>query len=64
MKFPLSWLKQYLDTQASVEELAAKLNAIGLEVEGIENPAEKLAGFASPECSPLRCIPMLTSCRC
>jgi phenylalanyl-tRNA synthetase beta chain len=45
MKFPLSWLKQYLDTQASVEELAAKLNAIGLEVEGIENPAEKLAGF-------------------
>ena len=45
MKFPLSWLRQYLDTQASVEELAAKLNAIGLEVEGIENPAEKLAGF-------------------
>ena len=45
MKFPLSWLKQYLDTSASVEELAAKLNGIGLEVEGIENPAEKLAGF-------------------
>ena len=45
MKFPLSWLRQYLDTSASVEELAAKLNAIGLEVEGIENPADKLAGF-------------------
>ena len=45
MKFTLSWLKQYLDTQASVEEIAAKLNAIGLEVEGIEDPAEKLAGF-------------------
>ncbi len=45
MKFTLSWLKQYLDTQAGVEEIAAKLNAIGLEVEGIENPAEKLAGF-------------------
>ncbi|MFS0848574.1 phenylalanine--tRNA ligase subunit beta [Novosphingobium panipatense] len=45
MKFSLSWLKQYLDTDATIEEIAAKLNAIGLEVEGIEDPAEKLAGF-------------------
>ena len=45
MKFTLSWLKQYLDTQASVDEIAAKLNAIGLEVEGIEDPAQRLAGF-------------------
>ena len=45
MKFSLSWLKQYLDTEASVEDIARRLNAIGLEVEGVENPAEKLAGF-------------------
>lgn len=45
MKFSLTWLKDHLDTEASVEEISAKLNAIGLEVEGIENPAEKLAGF-------------------
>jgi phenylalanyl-tRNA synthetase beta chain len=45
MKFSLSWLKAYLSTEASLEEIAAKLNAIGLEVEGIEDPAEKLAGF-------------------
>jgi phenylalanyl-tRNA synthetase beta chain len=45
MKFSLSWLKSYLETEASLEEIAAKLNAIGLEVEGIEDPAEKLAGF-------------------
>ena len=45
MKFTLSWLKDHLDTQASVEEVAAKLNAIGLEVEGIENPAQKLGAF-------------------
>jgi phenylalanyl-tRNA synthetase beta chain len=45
MKFSLSWLKDHLDTTASVDEIADKLNAIGLEVEGIENPAEKLAGF-------------------
>jgi phenylalanyl-tRNA synthetase beta chain len=45
MKFSLTWLKDYLETEASVETIAAKLNAIGLEVEGIENPAERLAGF-------------------
>ncbi len=45
MKFSLSWLKHFLETEATVEEIAAKLNAIGLEVEGIEDPAEKLAGF-------------------
>ena len=45
MKFSLSWLKQYLVTEASVEEIARTLNAIGLEVEGVEDPALKLAGF-------------------
>ncbi|MDE2404807.1 MAG: phenylalanine--tRNA ligase subunit beta [Sphingomonadales bacterium] len=45
MKFSLSWLKAYLDTDASVEQIAATCNAIGLEVEGIEDPAAKLAGF-------------------
>jgi phenylalanyl-tRNA synthetase beta chain len=45
MKFTLSWLKEHLDTQASVEEIVEKLTAIGLEVEGVENPAEKLAPF-------------------
>lgn len=45
MKFSLSWLKDHLDTTASAEEIAARLNAIGLEVESVENPADKLAGF-------------------
>ena len=45
MKFSLTWLKDHLDTEASVEAISAKLNAIGLEVEGIENPADRLAGF-------------------
>ncbi|MEO7247427.1 MAG: phenylalanine--tRNA ligase subunit beta, partial [Novosphingobium sp.] len=45
MKFSLSWLKYFLETEASVAEISAQLNAIGLEVEGIENPADKLAGF-------------------
>ncbi len=45
MKFSLEWLKYFLDTQASVEEISATLNSIGIEVEGIEDPAQKLAGF-------------------
>ncbi len=45
MKFSLEWLTYFLETEASVEEISAKLNAIGLEVEGVEEPAEKLEGF-------------------
>jgi phenylalanyl-tRNA synthetase beta chain len=45
MKFSLAWLKQYLETDATVAEIAARLNALGIEVEGIEDPAERLAGF-------------------
>ncbi len=45
MKFSLDWLTDFLDTEASVAEIAAALNAIGHEVEGIEDPADKLAGF-------------------
>ncbi|KLE34439.1 phenylalanine--tRNA ligase subunit beta [Aurantiacibacter luteus] len=49
MKFSLEWLKDYLDTDASVAEISAALNAIGIEVEGIEDPADKLAGFRVAE---------------
>ncbi len=45
MKFTLSWLKEHLDTQAPLAEIVDTLTRIGLEVEGLENPAEKLAGF-------------------
>ena len=45
MKFSLTWLKDYLETDASVEVIAAKLNSIGLEVEGVEDPAARLTGF-------------------
>lgn len=45
MKFTLSWLKEHLETSATLEEILRALNDIGLEVEGVENPAEKLNGF-------------------
>jgi len=49
MKFSLSWLKDYLDTDASLDVIVAKLNAIGLEVDTVENPAEKLGAFTVAE---------------
>ncbi len=45
MKFSLSWLKAHLETDADINAVADCLNRIGLEVEGIENPADKLAAF-------------------
>ncbi len=49
MKFSLEWLKYFLETEATTAEIAAKLNAIGIEVEDIEDPAQKLVGFAVAE---------------
>jgi len=45
MKFTLAWLKEHLDTDASLTEIADKLTMIGLEVERIEDPAKALAPF-------------------
>jgi phenylalanyl-tRNA synthetase beta chain len=45
MKFSLEWLRDYLDTGTGVQEIADTLNRIGHEVEGIDDPAERLAGF-------------------
>jgi phenylalanyl-tRNA synthetase beta chain len=45
MKFSLSWLKDHLDTNADAETVAEMLTRIGLEVEGIDNPAEALKPF-------------------
>ncbi len=49
MKFTLSWLKEHLDTKASLEELCDKLTAIGLEIENIEDRAKALAPFIIAE---------------
>ncbi|MFT5630915.1 MAG: phenylalanyl-tRNA synthetase beta chain [Gammaproteobacteria bacterium] len=45
MKFTLSWLKKHLDTTATVDEISEALTDLGLEVEGIENPSDKLKDF-------------------
>ncbi|WP_371169567.1 phenylalanine--tRNA ligase subunit beta [Aliiroseovarius sp. 2305UL8-7] len=45
MKFTLSWLKDHLDTTASVDEIAEALTDLGLEVEEIINPLDRLGAF-------------------
>ena len=45
MKFTISWLKEHLDTEADVHQITEALTDLGLEVEQIVNPAEKLAEF-------------------
>ncbi|MEP1231382.1 MAG: YtpR family tRNA-binding protein, partial [Litorimonas sp.] len=45
MKFTLSWLKQHLETDATVDQIVEAMTLAGLEVEGVENPAEKLGAF-------------------
>ena len=39
MKFTLSWLKDHLDTDATLEEICERLTAIGLEVEDVDDKA-------------------------
>ena len=45
MKFSLSWLKDHLETEADAATVAETLTRIGLEVEGVHNPAEALRPF-------------------
>ncbi len=45
MKFTLSWLKEHLDTTATLAEVRDRLTMLGLEVESITDPAESLEGF-------------------
>ncbi len=49
MKLTLAWLKEHLDTVATLDEITEALTDIGLEVEGVHNPAERLAAFTVGE---------------
>jgi phenylalanyl-tRNA synthetase beta chain len=45
MKFTLSWLKDHLDTEASLEQISDALTDLGLEVEEVSDPAARLGAF-------------------
>src|SRR5262245_13150134 len=49
MKLTLAWLKEHLDTKASVEKVADTLTRIGLEIEKVFNPKASLAPFRIAE---------------
>lgn len=45
MKFTLSWLKDHLETEASIDDILYALTDLGLEVEGVDDRGAKLADF-------------------
>jgi len=45
MKFTFSWLKEHLNTSASLDEIVDKLTMIGLEVERVEDKAKDYEAF-------------------
>ena len=45
MKFTLSWLKDHLETDASLDDILYALTDLGLEVEEVADPAAQLASF-------------------
>jgi phenylalanyl-tRNA synthetase beta chain len=49
MKFTLSWLREFLDTEASIVQITEKLTAIGLEVEEVIDHAADLKPFIVAE---------------
>ncbi len=46
MKFTLSWLKEHLETSASVAEIAEAMTMAGLEVEHVDDPHQRFAAFS------------------
>jgi phenylalanyl-tRNA synthetase beta chain len=45
MKFTLAWLKEHLDTDASLDAIVQRLTMIGLEVESVEDKGKMLAPY-------------------
>ncbi|WP_151718269.1 phenylalanine--tRNA ligase subunit beta [Gemmobacter serpentinus] len=45
MKFTLSWLKDHLETQATLDEILTALTDLGHEVEEVQNPEDRLGAF-------------------
>ena len=54
MKLTLPWLKEHLATEASLEEIVARLTMLGLEVEGVESRGADLAPFTVAEVTAVR----------
>ena len=51
MKWTYDWLKEYLKTDATAEQIADTLTRIGLEVEDLQSPISPIAAKII-ECKP------------
>ena len=63
MKFTLSWLKDHLDTDASLEAICERLTMIGLEVESVDDKAAFKPFTIAKVLTASRAIRMPTSCK-
>ena len=52
MKWTFDWLKEYLNTDLSAEQIADELTRIGLEVEDLSSPVAPIAAKIV-ECKPI-----------
>ena len=65
MKFTLPWLKEHLETDASLDAICARLTMLGLEVEGVDRPAAPSSPpSASPMCARRASTRTPTGCAC
>lgn len=75
MKFTLSWLKDHLETDATLDEIVERLTSIGLEVEHVDDKsslkpfviARVLTAVQHPDADRLRVLtstPATASLRC
>ena len=62
MKFTLSWLKDHLETDATLEEITDTLDMIGLEVESLDDRTA-YKPFVIAKVLMAENTPMPTSCR-
>ncbi len=49
MKFTLSWLRDHLETDARLDDIVDAMVRVGLEVEHVDDPAERLKDFTIGE---------------
>ncbi len=66
MKFAVSWLREWVDTPLSADELAHRMTMAGLEVDGIEPDGDRLEGVVVAEVIEVRRHPnadRLSVCR-
>ncbi|MGY6548592.1 MAG: phenylalanine--tRNA ligase subunit beta [Roseinatronobacter sp.] len=57
MKFTLSWLRDHLDTDASVTAITEALTDLGLEVEDVQDPVATLGAFRTARVIEARAHP-------